>query len=218
VSFDLGVWYAPGPVTHEQATHVYDLLCADQNAGLTADTRLERFYANLIDRFPLMASITEMTDEDDEFGAWSVEPTIVRGALLLNLRWPRVSAVRPVVEELAEREGLVVFDPQRNRVRHPTDMGVPILGFCGGALDTIVDPSPEEMDREIGRLRDKHNYLVLEGPPDHYVQAAHGSTAGSGDIEGMFAVVPGWFRGEPLPASDNQHRRCGRRLSPFRSR
>ena len=59
------------------------------------------------------------------------------GSIVLNIQWPRAEEVARYVNELTERHGLQLFDPQTERVILPSRLGGP-----GQAPWDVDDPTP----------------------------------------------------------------------------
>jgi hypothetical protein len=165
MSFDLAVWYEPVPVTDTQAAATYELLCRGEDAGLTNHSNLSTFFADLI----------------SEFGqwAWSEKPEVEDNGLLLSLSQATADEVAPKIVYLAERHGLVSYDPHAHQVQLPRPLGIPMLQLSGDGLPTVIDPSTEDLTRAVAGLRDKHVHLTLQRFPQQYVQAAQRFRAGA---------------------------------------
>jgi hypothetical protein len=184
MSFDLAVWHEPAAITHEQAARWYELLCDERHAGVEAHARVIRFFEDLVDRFPPLETLPE---DQLERGAWSVSPTLVGGGVVMCVMWRRADEVRHAVDELVERHGLVRFDPRTARVLLPTALAPRESTLTGDGLAAVADPTGEEVSRAVSLLGQRYAYLILERGPGHFVQAAHGATAG-GLADGWYAV------------------------------
>lgn len=133
MSFDLAVWYSPGPVTYQQAYATYLLLCGAEDADETTPwpelhESVEAFYRDLTERYPThdalgddeaaQAACPWMDDPypDDRFlraNGWA------RDHVIVHIAWPRAGEMRSVVGDVAFKHGLVMLDPQNETVQHP---------------------------------------------------------------------------------------------------
>jgi hypothetical protein len=179
MGFDLAVWYEPAAVTHEHAAATYELLRHGKDAGLTNHHNLSTFFVDLISQFPRTGGLSE-TDVGRR--AWSVDPEVEGNGLLLSLSWANASELAPRIKHLAERHGLVCYDPHVGQVQLPRPLASPLLQLSGDGLVSIIEPSTDEVRRVVARLGDPHAHLTLQRFAQQYVQAALRSTTG------MFAV------------------------------
>lgn len=88
--------------------------------------------------------------------------------------------ISPGILELAGRYGLVCYDPQAGQVHHPaqaTSSGLLRLESCDGGR--AVDPSTDEIQRQVRRLSRANWYAWLEREEGTYVQAGLGPNSGA---------------------------------------
>jgi hypothetical protein len=164
VSIDLAVWYEPSPVSHGKATAKYATLLRNED-GLVDHPGLAAVYTALVTRFPR-----------DDRTIWSAEPRIAANAIRLSIAHRAFTRVRPVVEELAEREGLVCFDPERSLVRLPSAMR--LLQLSGGVVEAVTEPTLEQVAEAVVQTVNAPSFLILEQGTERYVQmspALHGT-------------------------------------------
>ena len=118
MSFDLDVWYSSRPLTVAEADEHYSAFRGNGNGDGQAatDERLTRFVDELTSRYP---QIDDVADDEIDACPWSLafdlSPTHVR----MPVMWTRAEEIAPVVMELAERHGLVCYDPQSRKVHLP---------------------------------------------------------------------------------------------------
>jgi hypothetical protein len=174
VSFDLAVWYEPAPITTARAAAVYELLCDGHDPGLTENGGLAAFYEDLIARFPLLSGLS---DDEVDHAAWSMDPTITANAVVLSLSWQTAGTAQLDVRDLADRHGLVCYDPQREWISLPTAMGA--MRLHGGVCEMVLDPTPELIADAVERAAHERSHLVLERGPQLYVQVYVSSVTGS---------------------------------------
>ena len=173
MGFDLALWYEASPISHREATEKYGILLRNEDVGLAEYPGLAVIYADLTTRYPAPNSVVDM---DHSETIWSAEPRIVANAVRLSIAIPAVARVSRDVQELAEREGVVCFDPQRGRVRLPSAMR--LLQLYGGVVEAVTEPSLELVAQAVAQTASARSHLVLERGTELYVQvgpALHGT-------------------------------------------
>jgi len=173
MSFDLAVWYEGTPVSHGDAAAKYELLHRNVDVGLAEHPGLAALYADLVARYPTRGCAS---DVDHDQVIWSAESKIVAHAVRLSIAVAAVALVHPVVEELAEREGLACFDPQQSRVRLPSAMR--LLQMYGGLVQAVTEPNVQRVAQAVVQTAHARSHLVLEKGTERYVQvspALHGT-------------------------------------------
>lgn len=170
MSFDLGVWYEPGPVTARHAADVYDRLAKGEDDVVAADKRNLAFHAELIARFPRLETLS---DEDLGASPWSVSPDANDRRVILSMGWGRAADTARAVLELAERHQLVCFDPQTGRVhnlprRGPGDR----LEFPDGSV--VENPGPERLRALLAAIDETNWFACLDRDEGRFAQVALG--------------------------------------------
>ncbi len=126
MSFDLGVWYSSQPLTAAEAEERYSALHGNENGNgngmgnangqAAMDERLTRFVDELTSRYP---QIDDVADDEIDACPWTLtfefSPTHVR----MPVMWARAEEIAPVVMEIADRHGLVCYDPQSRKIHLP---------------------------------------------------------------------------------------------------
>ncbi|NBH12317.1 hypothetical protein [Amycolatopsis sp. SID8362] len=114
MSYDLYLWADPNPVTAEQARDIFERLAGgDDSATAPAAGPLE-FAAELVKHFP---RLEDLADADDS--PWNMSPDATERGVILCMGLSRVAEAGPRIDELADRYGLVCYDPSTRQVRHP---------------------------------------------------------------------------------------------------
>lgn len=119
MSFDLAVWHTDEPLTSERAAEIYLRLCHDwpylngNSAAVTA------FYEELTGRWHEIDIIPEHHIGDFDHCPWSCALSRSGMAVVMTCVWSEAAAVAEFVERLARKHGLLLFDPQSNRVVLP---------------------------------------------------------------------------------------------------
>ena len=140
MSFDLIVFDAEDPLTPESIQERFsdaEKRFAANDAELPQarppTPRLQAFLTDLEGRWP---------DLDSPRASWKDSPWasgsyVDDGSIVLSIQWPRAEEVARYVNELTERHGLQLFDPQTERVILPNR-----LGGSGQAPWDVHDPMP----------------------------------------------------------------------------
>ncbi len=106
MSFDLGVWYEPEPVSAGHAGRTYELLCRADTSTVSAHPAITRFYEELVARFPTSDAFDAPPAESDTH-------------VILPITWSRLEEVAEFVYRRAGELGLVCYDPQAGEVELP---------------------------------------------------------------------------------------------------
>lgn len=106
MSYDLCVFYTNRPHTDREAGERHLALCRaeDRRLWIEPDPRVAAFYRELTARFP---------DDASGENPWSGSPLDrSEGHVVMSMPYRSAREIEPVVIRLAERHGLVCFDPQ----------------------------------------------------------------------------------------------------------
>ena len=117
VSFDLAVWFESAPITNEDATKKYHQLAEGDVTGATEHPSIERFVRELSARYPNLDDLPE--DELDD-SPWSCGFDRSDAHVLTCMRWSVSKDVIDLIAALAEKHGLVLYDPQGSAVHLPS--------------------------------------------------------------------------------------------------
>ena len=107
MSFDLAVWREP--TTAEDAARKYAELTTLEPAVLQRHPRAVAFHRELTARYPELADVP--VDELDSC-PWSTTLTVAGDGVVMSMSWSCADAVVTYIQELAQRHGLVLYDPQ----------------------------------------------------------------------------------------------------------
>lgn len=118
MSFDLGVWYSPQSLSDAEAGECFAAFRSD--GGVTCrvagNERLAEFVDALTSRYP---QIDDLADDQIDACPWNVPFDVSEAHVTIPIMWSRMTEIAPVVMELAERHGLVCYDPQSRKVHLP---------------------------------------------------------------------------------------------------
>lgn len=106
MSFDLGVWCAESPITAEEATRKYISQRDGASEAAQPCPEVTAFYEALTRHLP------DLTADNYESSPWSTPLTVGDEFVMMSVVFPRAGEVCRAVLDLAERHGLVCFDPQ----------------------------------------------------------------------------------------------------------
>jgi hypothetical protein len=110
MSFDLAIWYQAEMLTDDEAFSIYDRL-TDGTAGVVEPSpAISAFLEDLVETYP---------EDSDEVASSPWASGIYSNAecVLLSISWSRKEEVSRVVERLASKNGLAVYDPQSRIIK-----------------------------------------------------------------------------------------------------
>jgi hypothetical protein len=119
VSFDLGVWHEPEPISAGHAGRTYELLCRGDTSTVEDHPAVTRFYHDVVARFPTTATFDDAADREERW-VWSMDPTESDSHVILAVSWSRAEEVYEFVSGRANELGLVCYDPQAGEVELPS--------------------------------------------------------------------------------------------------
>lgn len=171
MSFDLAVWFAPAEVTAAEVKARYHQL-ADAEPGDVKHPQVAAFYRELTARYP------ELVD-DFENSPWAAGLDVTEDAVVMPITSPHAEVARFVLA-LAQRHGLVAYDPQSGEVHNPG-----VLTFTSANGFRAENPDETTIRTALHRLSRTNWHAVLERG-DAYVQVGQGRNAGA--PEGHYAL------------------------------
>jgi hypothetical protein len=116
MSFDLAVWHSPRNVTTEEAGQLYVTLCESDSQAVVSHPAMDAFYEELIARYPEIDTVPDDRIDDHDYCPWSCALDHGPGHVLMPCVWSQAENVNEFVHALAEKHGLVVYNPQHGRV------------------------------------------------------------------------------------------------------
>jgi hypothetical protein len=172
MSFDLCLWKALEIPSAGDARLTYESLLDGDPSHVVESADVGAFVAALAHRFPWLNHPEEEPDQDgfelssDVWHAW------------LGIPWGRVGRVGPVVEDLARRHELLIYDPQSDEVYPPPSLGRakrtdwaasagPGLGALKGlesAIQAIEPTGDDRADLETAMRQMIESGMVLSRP------------------------------------------------------
>ena len=108
-----GVWRSEIPLSDRAAAKGYAALSEDQDDVNKFDAAVYAFYSQLIELYPAL----DMLPEDEEGSSpWASSPDFSGVFVSIHLQPNHYANVFPVILHVAEKNGLVCFDPQNAKV------------------------------------------------------------------------------------------------------
>lgn len=199
MSYDLVVWFEPAGITLDRAVRRFgEIIEGETEVEIDqAHPRVAAFLRELTGRYP---DPDGLAIEEIDRSPWSQSLSVMSAAVFLPIVWSRADEVDAVVRNLANQHGLVLYDPQNDRVQHPDGMRTAaglVLMTCDGSQ--AEDPDPDTIERILGGLSRKNWFAIIERNDDSesYVQVAYN--------EGQGADDPDWFALERRAGSADEH-------------
>ena len=120
MSFDLSVWYSSRPVLPEEAGPFHVALCERRHDGVESSPHVRRFVDELTARYPQIDDVPE--DKVDEC-PWTIAFDQSEGHVIMCIAGSKAGEMKPIVQGLAAKHGLVCYDPQVDEVHNPPGPG-----------------------------------------------------------------------------------------------
>ena len=119
MSFDLSVWYPQERIANKEAGELYVRLCDGDTSRVVPNPAIDAFYAELTARYPEIGTVpTEKIDDHDRC-PWSCKLDHSPAHVIMSCVWPKATDVGRLVQELARKHGLAMYDPQSDVVTYP---------------------------------------------------------------------------------------------------
>jgi hypothetical protein len=136
MSMDLYVWKRPLVTDPEEAKRLVEL--EDENV-FEPSADLERFYAELLERFPPREALADTEQESDAI-PWADSPEGSNRLVWLSVRWSARGEDLDEIVDLARAYDLVLYDPQGPDFHSPAreDEGEPYVPSLGEYVRGIL--------------------------------------------------------------------------------
>lgn len=119
MSFDLGVWYPQKRIGNKEARELYARLCDSDASGVTPHPAVDGFYAELTAMHPEIDTVPEEKIDDHDYCPWSCKLDYSPSHVIMSCVWSKATYVHQLVQGLARKHGLALYDPQSEEVIHP---------------------------------------------------------------------------------------------------
>jgi translation elongation factor EF-Tu-like GTPase len=120
VSCDLAVWFPDRILSDEQALEQYHELCDENIDRFIPYPSISNFYLELYEIHPEIDDVPEEKIGDFDFSPWSVAHDVSDRHIRMSCVWSHADYVHDLIVNLAQKYGLVVFDPQLTKIHYPT--------------------------------------------------------------------------------------------------
>jgi hypothetical protein len=121
MSCDFFVWYPQKQISNVKATELYVRVCDGDASALAPHPSIDAFYAELTARHPEIDTIPEEKIDDHDYCPWSCKLDYSPSHVIMCCVWSKASYVHELVQVLARKHGLALYDPQSERVTYPDD-------------------------------------------------------------------------------------------------
>lgn len=115
MSFDLGVFYTEKPHSDDDAGERYVAYCQEDNLSpwVEHSPKVAAFLKELTAQYP---DINESPEQNVDESPWAAGFDVSEGHVLMPMAFSWAKRMYPVIVGLAEKHGLVCFDPQEGRI------------------------------------------------------------------------------------------------------
>jgi hypothetical protein len=117
----------------------------------------------------------------------------------MTITWSRAAEMAKTVRELADRHGLICYDPQSGATNHPdfAHTGQRLsLTSCNGS--TSINPRPARIEQTLRQISGDNWFVIMERDDNWWIQVGSGARAGT---------QPGWYALERSDGSVEDHYR-----------
>jgi hypothetical protein len=119
MSYDLGVWYPQKRISNDEAAELYIRLCDGDTSGVASHPAINAFYAELTARHPEIDTIPKEKIGDHDYCPWSCKLDYSPTRVITCCVWSKAGHVHKLVQGLARKHGLALYDPQSEKVIYP---------------------------------------------------------------------------------------------------
>ena len=113
---------------------MYLRLCDGDASALVPHPSIDAFYAELTARHAEIDTIPEEKIDDHDYCPWSCKLDYSSTYVIMCCVWSKASYVHELVQAVARKHGLALYDPQSERVTYPD-------GSTGGSAKTGMSRS-----------------------------------------------------------------------------
>lgn len=118
MSCDFGIW-STNDINNKQAGEIYLRLCEGNSSEIPPNPAIDAFYNELTAKHPEIDDVPEDQIDNTEFCPWSVAFDRSPGHLIICCVWSKAEYVENLIRELATKHGLLMYDPQSEKVYLP---------------------------------------------------------------------------------------------------
>jgi hypothetical protein len=111
MSCDFFVWHPQEQISNAEATNLYLRLCDGDTSALVPHSSIDAFYAELTASHPEIDTIPRERIDDHDYCPWSCKLDHSPGHVIMSCVWSKASYVHRLVQNLARKHGLAIYDP-----------------------------------------------------------------------------------------------------------
>ena len=149
MSYKIAIWHSERAISGKEAATLYRKLFEQEKIPIEQHIDVYGFCNELDARYP---EIDMVAEEALDFCPWSCSHDRSGAHVILSMLDEKSAEVIPLVLELAEKYGLVCFDPQANQVHLPSHLAATANSLDrGGTLFIVeVDEGQRAPEYEVG--------------------------------------------------------------------
>lgn len=98
---------------------MYVRLCDGDTSGVVQHPAIDAFYAELTAMHPEIDTIPEERIDDHDYCPWSCKLDYSPSHVIMSCVWSKATYVHQLVQGLALKHGLALYDPQSEEVVYP---------------------------------------------------------------------------------------------------
>jgi hypothetical protein len=170
VSFDLGFWWEPQPISSVEAEQKYLAMVEGRTGVVEENVALEEFFNDLNGRFP------DLTEETLETSPWSSPVYRTNECIIVSMPYSRGAGMVDGLRKLAAGHGVSCYSPHSGDFSFPSEFEFPKLQLADGS--EIVRPGDLGVRRAIVGLSSDDWFAILETAPQWYIQVGFGAEEG----------------------------------------
>lgn len=122
MSCDYGVWFPYRRLSAADAGKLYSGLCEGKPGLIEPHPAVRVFYDELVERHPEIDTVPDDRIDDHDYCPWSCAIDHSPAHVIMCCVWSKADYVGSLVQDLARKHGLAVYDPQSERVIYPDEV------------------------------------------------------------------------------------------------
>ncbi|MFL0853781.1 hypothetical protein ACJO2B_23660 [Vibrio parahaemolyticus] len=119
MSFDIAILSLEKRVSNSEASEIYAEILQGNFSNVAKNTAIEDLYRDLTAKHPEIDDIPDDKVDDIDFCPWSCEFDRSAGHIIISSVWPKSDYVYELVQSLAVKHELALFNPQAEVVVYP---------------------------------------------------------------------------------------------------
>lgn len=125
MSCDFGIWWPSKRRDDAAASRLYAALCEGDTTGVEPSPAIDAFYNELTGIHPEIDDLPEEDVDDTDLCPWSIGFDRSPGHLIICCVWSKAEYAHELIQRLAGKHGLAVYDPQEKTITYPPPKGAP---------------------------------------------------------------------------------------------